>query len=78
LEDENKQIQQELEQVTELTEIKGKEEEILQRQAATIANDYGMQLLRQKLGRLLEELRKSGSSTVDRPNLILGCHFVIW
>jgi hypothetical protein len=66
LEDENKQIQQELEQVNELIDIKAKEDEILQRQAAVIAKDSGMQLLRQKLGRLLEELRNSGSSTVER------------
>jgi hypothetical protein len=64
LEDENEQIQQELEQVSELTDINAKEEEILQRQAATIAKDSGMQLLRQKLGNVLMELRNSGSSTV--------------
>jgi hypothetical protein len=49
--------------------FKGKEEEILQRQAATIANDYGMQLLRQKLGRLLEKLRKSGITQLTGTNL---------
>jgi predicted ATPase with chaperone activity len=41
LEDENEQIQQELEQVSELTDIKAKEDEILQRQAAVIAKDSG-------------------------------------
>jgi hypothetical protein len=65
LEDENKQIQQELEQVSELTEIKAREDEILQRQAAVIAKDSGMQLLKQKLGVVLEELRNAGSSTVE-------------
>ena len=65
LEDENKQIKQELEQVSELTDIKAKEEEILQRQASIIAKDSGVQLLKQKLGKILKELRNAGSSTVE-------------
>jgi hypothetical protein len=65
LEDENEQIQQELEQVSELTDIKAKEDEILQRQAAVIAKDSGMQHLKQKLGKVLKELRNAGSSTVE-------------
>jgi hypothetical protein len=66
LKDENKQIQQELEQVSELTGIKAKEDDILQRQAAVVAKDSGMQLLRQKLGVVLKELRNAGSSAVER------------
>lgn len=66
LKDENKQIQQELEQVTELTDIKAKEDEILQRQAAVITKDSGVQLLKQKLGVVLKELRNAGSSAVER------------
>jgi hypothetical protein len=65
LEDENEQIRRELEQISELTDIKAKEEEIVHRQAATIAKDSGMQLLRQKLAKVLNELN-SGSSTVER------------
>jgi hypothetical protein len=59
LEDENEQIQQELEHVSELTDIKAKQDEILQRQAATIAKDSGMQLLRQKLSKVLNELQNA-------------------
>jgi hypothetical protein len=66
LEEENEQIEQELEQVTELTDIKAKQDEIQQRQAAIIANDSGMQLLQQKLGELLNELRNAGSGTIER------------
>jgi hypothetical protein len=39
LEDETEQIQQELQQISEPTDIKAKEEEIRQRQAAVIAKD---------------------------------------
>jgi hypothetical protein len=66
LEEENEQIEQELEQVTELTDIKAKQDEIQQRQAAIIANDSGTQLLQQKLGELLNELRNAGSGTIER------------
>jgi hypothetical protein len=61
LEDENEQIEQELEQVSELTDIKAKQNQIQQRQAAIIAEDPGMQRLQQKLGELLKELRNAGS-----------------
>jgi hypothetical protein len=61
LEDENEQIEQELEQVSELTDIKAKQNQIQQRQAAIIAEDPGMQRLQQKLGELIKELRNAGS-----------------
>jgi hypothetical protein len=61
LEDENQQIKRELEQVSELTEIKAKQDEIQQRLAAIIAKNPGMQHLQQKLGKLLKDLRNAGS-----------------
>lgn len=56
LEDENEQIEQELEQVSELADIKAKEDEIQQRLDAIVANDPGMELIVEKLGELLEKL----------------------
>jgi hypothetical protein len=56
LEDENEQIEQELEQVSELADIKAKEDEIQQRLDAIVANDPGMELIVEKLGQLLEKL----------------------
>jgi hypothetical protein len=66
LEDENEHIELELEQVGELTDIKAKQDEIQQRQAAIIAEDSCMQLLRQKLDELLEKLRNGSSDTIER------------
>jgi hypothetical protein len=66
LKDENEQIERELEQVNELTDIKAKQDEIQQRLAKIIAKDSGMQRLQQKLGELLNELRNAGSSTIKR------------
>jgi hypothetical protein len=63
LKDENQQIKQELEQVSELTDIKAKQDEIQQRLRAIIAKAPGMQHLQQKLGELLKELRNDGSGT---------------
>ncbi|MGC1932100.1 MAG: hypothetical protein WA667_24270 [Candidatus Nitrosopolaris sp.] len=60
LKDESQQIELELGQASELTDIKAKQDEIQQRQAAIIAKDSGMQLLQQKLGELLKELRNAG------------------
>jgi hypothetical protein len=57
LKDENQQIKLELEQVSELTDIKAKQDEIQQRLRAIIEKDSGMQLLQQKLGELLKKLR---------------------
>jgi hypothetical protein len=59
LKDENEQIKRELEQVTELTDITTKEDEIQQRLHAIIAKDPGMKHLQQKLGELLNEQRNA-------------------
>ena len=56
LEDENQQIKRELEQVSELTDIKAKQDEVQQRLAAIIAKNPGMQHLQQKLSELLKDL----------------------
>jgi hypothetical protein len=66
LEDETEQIQQELQQITEPTDIKAKEEEIRRRQAAVIAKDSGIQLLQEKLGKVLKELQNAGGSTIEQ------------
>lgn len=61
MKDENEHIGRELEQVNELTDIKAKGDEIQQRLHAIIAKDTGVQLLKQKLGEVLKELRNPGS-----------------
>ena len=57
---ETEQIQQELQQVSEPTNFKAKEKEILQIQVRILAKDPGIQLLKQKLDKVLKELRIAG------------------
>jgi len=56
LKDENEKIDHELEQASELTDIKAKEDEIQQRLDEIVAKDPGMELIVDKLGELLKKL----------------------
>ncbi len=56
LKDENEKIDQELEHVSELIDIKAKEDEIQQRLDDIVAEDEGIELIVKKLGELFKKL----------------------
>jgi hypothetical protein len=70
LKDENEQIDQELEQVSEPIDIKAKEDEIQQRLDAIVVKDPGMELIVEKLGELLKELPEMLAAAKEEENEI--------